>query len=113
MSDITIQKAEKGSVSVLVVSGKLDAKTAPQLSNELQSLLAGGHKKIVCEMKGVSYIASAGVGTLKAALVEARKGGGDVRLAALTNEVQDVFDVLGFSKLFTISGDLNTALADF
>ena len=111
MSDITIQKAEKGAISVLVVSGKLDAKTAPALNTEIKGLLAAGKNKIVVDMKGVSYIASAGVGTLKAGLIEAKKGGGDLRLAALTSEVKDVFDVLGFSKLFKITADLNSAMA--
>lgn len=109
MSDFQIQKKQAGAIIVLVITGKLDAKTAPALSGELKGLVGTGHSKIVCDMSGVNYIASAGVGTLKAGLVDAKKNGGDLRLAGLQKEVQDVFDVLGFTKLFTIASDVNSA----
>lgn len=109
MADLQIQKKEAGGITVLAIAGKLDAKTAPALSAELKGLVGTGRAKIVCDMSGVSYIASAGVGTLKAGLVDAKKNGGDLRLAGLQQEVQDVFDVLGFTKLFVIGPDLKTA----
>lgn len=110
MSDLSIQKSEQGEAVVLALAGKLDAKTAPGLNSEIKGLIGTGKIKLICEMSKVSYIASAGVGTLKAGLVEARKSGGDLRLAGLTAEVKDVFDVLGFSKLFKIANDVSAAL---
>lgn len=109
MSDFQIARKEQGGIVLLQIAGKLDAKSAPSLSAELKSLIGTGKSKIVCDMSKVSYIASAGVGTLKAALVDAKKAGGDVRLAALQKEVKDVFDVLGFTALFTIGSDVASA----
>lgn len=108
-SQLDISRSEAGGIVTLCVAGKLDARTAPRLNEELKALLAAGKNKLVCDMAGVTYIASAGVGTLKAGLVEAKKGGGDLRLAALRPEVQDVFDVLGFTKLFTIAANASSA----
>lgn len=109
MSDFQIQKTETGGITVLAIRGKLDARTAPTLSGELKGLVGTGHARIICDLSEVNYIASAGVGTLKAGLVDARKNGGDLRLAGLQKEVQDIFDVLGFTKLFTIAADVNAA----
>ncbi|MCB1322926.1 MAG: STAS domain-containing protein [Leptospiraceae bacterium] len=110
MSDLQISAQEKGNIAVFKIQGKLDAKTAPQLNEALKSRLASGKVKIVCDMSGVNYIASAGVGTLKANLVSAKKASGDLRLAGVTSEVKDVLDVLGFSALFTITSDVQSAL---
>ena len=98
MSDFQIQKKQAGAVVVLTISGKLDAKTAPGLSGELKGLVGTGHSKIVCDMSGVSYIASAGVGTLKAGLVDAKKNGGDLRLAGTAKRSQRRFRRAGFHK---------------
>lgn len=109
-AELNIQQSAHGAAVVVRVTGKLDAKTAPKLGDQLKALIAGGKNKLVCDLSGVSYIASAGVGTLKAALVEAKKAGGDLRLAALQPPVKDVLDVLGFTKLFSVHSDANHAL---
>ena len=109
MSDLQIQKKQSGAITVLQITGKLDAKTAPTLSGELKGLIGTGHSKIICDLTGVTYIASAGVGTLKAGLVDAKKNGGDLRLANPKKEVLDVLEVLGFARLFTIAADVNHA----
>ncbi|MCB1323777.1 MAG: STAS domain-containing protein [Spirochaetales bacterium] len=109
-SSLSIQKQESGGVTIVKVAGKLDAKTAPGLNNELKGLIAVGKVKLVIDMSGVSYIASAGVGTLKANLVAAKKASGDLRLAGLTSEVRDVLDVLGFTKLFVVTPSVADAM---
>ncbi|MBX7058747.1 MAG: STAS domain-containing protein [Leptospirales bacterium] len=107
--DLNIQESAQGAAVVLRVAGKLDARTAPRLGDMLKTMIAGGRIKIVCDLQGVSYIASAGVGTLKAALIDAKKAGGDLRLAALQAPVKDVLDVLGFTRLFSIHSDAAAA----
>ena len=106
MSELQIKHTEQGSIVVVQLAGKLDAKTAPRLNETLKGFIGTGKTKIICEMAGVTYIASAGIVTLKANLVDAKMNGGDLRLVALQKEVQDEVDVLGFSILVVITPDL-------
>jgi anti-anti-sigma factor len=112
-SEINISRADAGEICVLKVAGKLDAKTAPRLGEELKALIASGRSRIVADLAAVTYIASAGVGTLKASLIDAKKNGGDLKLAALRAEVKDVFDVLGFTRLFAILPSAEAAVKGF
>lgn len=109
-SSLKIQSEKKGTATVIKLSGQIDASTAPNLSAELKKQVAGGNAKLVCDMAGVDYISSAGIGTLLAGLKDAKSGKGDLRLAGLTSEVKDVFDLLKFSALFSMTGSVPEAL---
>jgi len=53
------------------------------------------------------------LGVFMSFLEEIRDQGGDIKLAAITPKVFQVFDVLGFPQLFDITGSVETAVARF
>ncbi len=57
------------------------------------------NKNIVLNLGGVSYIDSGGLGTLVSLYTSARNGGGNIKLANLT---QRVGDLLQITKLLTV-----------
>lgn len=48
-------------VTVLYLSGELDAKTQKDLQAKAEQVIAGGAKNMILEMSGVTYLGSAGV----------------------------------------------------
>jgi anti-anti-sigma factor len=100
-------------VWTLAPQGRLDLPAARALEDALNDLCNAGRARLVIDMTGVSYVASA---ALKALLVGARRArllDGDVRLAALNDRVREVFEMAGFDQIFAIHATPTEAAASF
>lgn len=89
-------------IPIIAVSGRIDASTSKDLENALNSLIDGNNMNIVIDLAGVEYISSVGLRVMLAALKMVRPKQGDVKLVALQPFVREVFEITGFTKLFTI-----------
>jgi anti-sigma B factor antagonist len=89
-----------GDVSVLYLTGRLDAYAANDVEKRLNSATEKAPVNLVVCMDKLEYISSSGLRVLLASLKKARKLQGDVRLAGLQPYVKEVFDVAGFTQLF-------------
>ena len=108
-SVINVSKSTNGPALVISVSGKVDALTSPEFKKHLADAV-GQNPKVICDMAGVTYISSAGVGALIENKNNAGKAGGDIVLCSLIPDVKKVFDLLGFSKFFKIYADQKEAV---
>jgi anti-anti-sigma factor len=100
-------------VWTLAPQGRLDLPAARALEDALNELCDEGRARLVVDMAGVAYVASA---ALKALLVGARRArllDGDVRLAALNERVREVFEMAGFDQIFAIHPTAAAAVASF
>jgi anti-sigma B factor antagonist len=90
-------------IPIISVCGRIDATTSKDLENTLNSLIEEkNNTKIVLDLGGVEYISSVGLRVMLAALKKVKPMKGDVKLAALQPFVREVFEITGFTKLFTI-----------
>jgi anti-sigma B factor antagonist len=104
---------------LLSLKGRLDAASAPQLKQQIESLFEQGRYRIVLDMSELEYLASPGLRVL----IEARKRardwkitdleGGDVRIANLPPRIKEVFDLTGFTALFETYPDVTEAIGSF
>jgi len=97
-----ISARSSGNVSIVTLSGRLDAYAANQVERELDSLMAASEVCLVVELGELEYISSSGLRVLLAGIKRARKQQGDIRLACLRPYVKEVFDIAGFTQLFRI-----------
>jgi anti-sigma B factor antagonist len=95
-----LERADRDGVRVLSISGYLDAHTAPAFESAIENELRSGNVRLVVDCAGLTYISSAGLGVFMSYLEEIREKGGDIKLAAITPKVFQIFDVLGFPQLF-------------
>lgn len=72
-----------------------------QLRDQVKSAL-GQSKKVILNLGGVSYIDSGGLGMLVALYTSARSGGGDIKLANLTQRVGDILQITKLSTVFEV-----------
>ena len=84
----------------LVIEGRLDTTTAPQLESELKSNI-DGVDKLVLEFSSLEYISSAGLRVLLVAQKIMNKQGSMV-IRNVNEDVMDIFDVTGFADILTI-----------
>ncbi len=112
-TNFKIEKKTAGNVRVLELEGYLDAHTAPQFESAIQEEAEAGQLRIAVDCARLSYISSAGLGVFMSFIEELREAGGDIKLAAITPKVYQVFEVLGFPALFDILATVPEAVAKF
>ena len=97
---MTIEKILNGEEATLVVVGRLDTQTAPELEKELDSIVAG-LKELTFDMTGLEYVSSAGLRViLKAQKIMNTQG--SMKLICVSDSIMEVFDITGFIDILTI-----------
>jgi len=102
-----------GDVITIILEGRLDASVAPDIEQKLLSLISGGSCKLVADLSKVGFISSAGLRTLLAAVKETKRESGDLRLAGIQGQVQEVLELTGFSTIFKIYASAEDAARSF
>ncbi len=97
-ANLSVEESNFEGKSVLVLTGDIDAKTAPVLKEALEKRIAAGQTVFILNFSGVSYISSAGIGVLNAALTLVKGKGGDIVLAGVSPVVRDTMEVMYFTK---------------
>ena len=98
-------------VTAVTVKGRVDSTTADSLTSRLGELVRSGSSRLVIDLKEVSYISSAGFRTLLITARAVAQASGKMVLCGITGEMQRLFDVSGFSDLFTILPNQDDAVA--
>ena len=97
---MTIEKKQNGESAVLVVAGRLDTQTAPELEKALDEMYTG-LKELTFDMTGLEYVSSAGLRViLKAQKVMNTQG--SMKLTGVNDSIMEVFDITGFLDILTI-----------
>lgn len=97
-------------VPIIKVSGRIDATTSRDLETALNELIDQDKAQIVLDLGSVEYISSVGLRVMLAALKKVRPKKGDVKLVSLQPFVREVFEITGFTKLFSIYTNQGDAL---
>jgi anti-anti-sigma factor len=98
--DVTISEMRR--VTLLEVSGRVDSTNASQLGETLMSQIDAGRYQLVIDLSGVSYMSSAGLREMVAAVKKVRQYNGDLRIATPSERVREVLDLAGLSAIFQI-----------
>ncbi|MBL8554963.1 MAG: STAS domain-containing protein [Phenylobacterium sp.] len=105
-----IGEETRGGTLVMAPSGRLDSGSA----GVLEAVLPGRvqtHAKVVLTLAEVPYVSSAGLRVLLIGAKAAKAQGHRLVLTGLSESVREVFDISGFSTIFAIEPDLDSALA--
>ena len=97
---MTIEKKLNATELTIVLTGRLDTTTAPQLEAELKASLPGV-EHLVLDFAALDYLSSAGLRVLLAAQKQMNKQG-DMVLCHVNETIAEIFDVTGFSDILTI-----------
>ncbi len=100
-------------VSQIRLEGSLDWSNFGQVEAAIDELFKKGCYKIVVNLAGAKYISSAGFGCFISSLDVAMKHGGDMIFAGTPPEIQDVFNILGLSKILRFADSEKAALEIF
>jgi anti-sigma B factor antagonist len=99
---------------LLVISGRIDSSTAPQMAEALENVTGNGRYKIVLDMAGLEYMSSAGFrALLSSQRVCKRYNRGEVVLASVPERVQEALELAGFTELFKTYPESVEAVGSF
>lgn len=107
---IKVSKRNSDKDVVYMLEGRLDTSGSAILKLELDMATANATGNIILDMSRVTFISSAGIGvTVKGHSVLKQKGY-EIRVAAPTDEVKKIYDLLGFSHVIKLFPTLSDAL---
>lgn len=107
-------------VTILHLTGELDANTQSQLETTAGEVIDGGAEHLLLEMSKASYIGSAGLRAIHTITNKLNKEENEnaiksenLKVVNPSNEVRKVFHTLGFDTYIEIIDDLDTAVSSF
>lgn len=97
-------------VVIVGVKGRMDALTAPNFESNLCCIIDRGEKKIVIDLGELEYISSAGLRAVLSTAKRVKAAQGSLAFANLSGMVSEVFDISGFTSMFSIFGTVLSAV---
>lgn len=100
-----------GNITILRISGSLDASVSMQVGEALSRHVAEGRSRLVLDLQQLEFIDSSGLSALLAALRATRREGGDLVLLRLPSVVRPAIELTRLDRVFSIVDDEPAALA--
>jgi anti-sigma B factor antagonist len=108
-----VEKEIKG-VTVLELFGRVTlGEESNQLRTKIKDLLAQGKKRLVLDLGNISYIDSAGLGTLVAGYTSSQSQGASMKLANLTKKFSEQLNITKLVTVFEVHNSVQEAIASF
>ena len=98
---MTITENRDGDAITLLVEGRVDTNTSPELQDQiLKASQKGNH--LVLDFEELDYISSAGLRALLLGHKTASSKGGSMKLIHVNDDVMEILEDTGFADIFTI-----------
>lgn len=105
---------EVDGVAVVALDGRIVlGEESNALREKMKSMINEGKKKIVLNMGNITFIDSAGLGTLVAAHHSAKSQGAALKLAHLGSKFQEVLQITKLLTVFDVYNSEAEAVASF
>jgi anti-anti-sigma factor len=106
---VEVTTEQLGGATVVRCDGRLNLVAAPGLRGRLDELVAQGGTRLVVDLSRTAFIDSSGLGALVAGLKRARQAGGDLRIAAPSDQVRTVLGLTNLDRVLTPYDDVSAA----
>jgi anti-anti-sigma factor len=105
-----ISEDRKADAVVLALSGKLDATTAKTFEDKILAVINSGTQRLVVDLSTLEYVSSSGLRVFLLAAKRLQSRDGKVALCGLQDHIRQVFDLAGFSSIFSIYASRDEAI---
>ena len=92
-------------IEVIQPSGILDGISGNELRQQAIELVDNGTNIILVDCQDITFMNSAGIGALVAALKAVRTAGGDFYICSLSSQVKMIFKMTKMNRIFQIFAD--------
>ncbi|WP_334099718.1 STAS domain-containing protein [Thermotoga petrophila] len=110
MNNLKLDIVEQDDKAIVRVQGEIDAYNSSELKEQLRSFISTtSKKKIVLDLSSVSYMDSAGLGTLVVILKDAKINGKEFILSSLKESISRILKLTHLDKIFKITDTVEEA----
>src|SRR3972149_1865125 len=95
----------KSGIYELKIDGSLDASTFTTVVSAIGEIFSKGIYRIVVNLRDTRYVSSVGIGCFVSSLDTAMKHNGAIIFAGTPPEIQEIFHILGLSKILCFTND--------
>lgn len=110
---LTITEKNQDNKLVVYCEGRVDSTNANIFEEKLAAIVGEGQNKFIIDFSKIAFVSSAGLRVLLIAAKKVKPNGGAIILTGLSPEVQEVFDISGFTSIFTIHKTVEEALVNY
>lgn len=96
------RESQDGGVSIIAIEGEVDLACSPELRDILHAHAEAKRPALLLDFEGVGYVDSSGLATLVEYVKLAQEFGGKFALAAVTERVRTILDLVRLSEVFPI-----------
>ena len=109
MTDMDLSTSASDGHVVVALRGELDVTGAPEAEAAITALVARG-RYLVIDMSALDFIDCSSLGALRRARALARRGGGDMVLAAPQRYARRVLVLTGQDRVFWVQASVDAAV---
>jgi anti-anti-sigma factor len=99
-----------GSEVFIQVEGRIDTTNYNEFESAVNEVLKEDIKQIYLDCSGLNYISSSGLRIFLTIQKKMMAAGGKLKLFSMQPAIREIFDISGFSSIFTIFTDKATAI---
>lgn len=107
---LTFQVRISPGYAVVAVAGEIDAGTESRFRDALTSVLSRGVLRLIVDLSGVAFMASAGIGVLMGVRRILVDSNGQLALACPHGEVAQVLKLTGVSEVIPVAASVPAAV---
>ncbi len=100
-------------IILVKVEGEINTISGEDLKKLVDHFQITGQRKIIMDMKGVTYLNSKALGVLSYALREMRRLGGDLKLCNLSSAVSKLFEITKLFDVFQLYESVEEAVSAY
>lgn len=104
---------KQGNVLVLDLNGRLDTTNYTEAEKQFMEFIKNNEINIVVDCSGLEYISSSGLRVFLMTLKKITSLKGKFVLCGLRDNINEIFEISGFTSIFDIQKDKDTALNQF
>lgn len=104
---------QNGNITIVYISGSVDALNASDLKDFLAKQLDQGHINLILDLDKLDYTASAGVRAILTTVKSVQENGGEICLVRTQLNVYKTFELIGLPRIVEFYDDLESGLAHF
>ena len=108
-----IVDTQPGGIGVIRPIGRLDLLTATEIRQRFAQAIAAGNHRLIVDLAEVSFMDSSGLAALISGLKATRLAGGDLRIARLTDQARELFELTGLNRVLRPYPTVEEALAGY
>ena len=110
---MNVKITENNEIRVVAIEGRLDTTNYNELESEMDKLFKSEKFNIIFDLAALQYVSSSGLRVMLMTLKRVTAAGGKFILCNMQDGIKEIFEISGFTTIFSIDNNLDEALNRF